>query len=193
MERKSYREVAIFGTLVAMGLLLIVGAIIAGKQVPNNVTTITKTVIVAPPSVEIVPTKLCVDTNVDQSWHLQEAMDEWNKNGANIFASRSLTNVSECMAQIELVEIPLDPGVEWGRTQFMHKGEIFVGVSSYTPLDRRRQVMCHELGHVLGAAHTGAASCMNPDQHHDVPTADEIKRASGPWNHFKAASAMQGR
>lgn len=194
--KKVLEVLGVILTVVALVLLVVFSITYAfkrEKKIWSDDTIVTQTVSVTPSPVEIVPNKLCIDTNADSSWHIQEAMDEWNKNGINIFASRSLTSVAECMAEIELVEIPLDPGKEWGRTQFMHKGEIFIGISSYTPLDRRRQVACHELGHVLGAAHTGAASCMNPDQPHDVPTADEIKHASGPWNHFKAASAMQGK
>lgn len=128
---------------------------------------------------------ICVYSTVDKSWHVGTAIKQWNRNGLN--------KLKSCKGEVLIKEAP-KPMKDWGLTTFQYKDgaltkPILIELSPDIPLEYRLHVVCHELGHVLGAVHNSRHGCMNIKKEITAPSKEDLREVSAETWQWEVAAA----
>lgn len=121
---------------------------------------------------------LVMGESVYSNWPIDEVMQEWNGNGKVLFAY----NADRCSATVSIVQMSNPDITYWGLTETFDDSYIQITLNASVPAVHRRHVICHELGHVLGLAHTTNVTCMNTKLYVPQPSAAEIEAAAENLN-----------
>lgn len=172
---------------VGIASILIIGASVTAftYKIDKPTALITETTLYVPVTIPSLSHETDVAKPVDPviciehpglNWPIAKAVEQWNKNSQTLM--QIIPSNAPCKGRVLIEEQTTKEF--WGRTtpyfDFGRPSYFRVTLSTNVPVEHRLHVICHELGHVLGAIHSEQESCMSVNNTFGYPSTDDLNQ-----------------